>query len=156
LVAERQSRLYSFRNAITLAAALMLLFDPTLLIFNAGFELSFAALIGIVVFGPYLQRFLKADRNSGFMDWRKNLAETTAAQIATIPISMIVFSSFAPWAPLSNLLILSFVPATMFFGFLAALLGFVSGGLSLAVGWIANMLLGYEIFIINLFGAHLS
>ena len=156
LVAERSSRLYSFRNAITLTAALMLVFNPTLLMFNASFELSFAALLGIVILGPVFRKWLSADKAGGFLGWRENLAETTAAQIGTLPVSLTLFGFVAPLAPLSNLLVLEFIPATMFLGFITALLGYFSSGLSLVVGWIANMLLGYEIFIINLFGAHLS
>ncbi len=156
LIAERSSRLYSFRNAITLTAALMLVLNPTLLIFNASFELSFAALLGIVILEPFLLKIMRAETSGGFLGWRRSLAETTAAQLGTLPISFFVFGSFAPLAPLANLLVLEFIPATMFFGFITAILGYVSGGLSLMVGWIANMLLGYEIFIINLFGANLS
>jgi competence protein ComEC len=156
LIAERSSRLYSFRNAIALAAALMLVFNPTLLMFNAGFELSFAALLGIVILGPMFKKWLRADKTSGFLNWRKNLAETTAAQVGTLPVSLAVFGFVAPLAPLSNLLVLELVPTTMFFGFITALLGYLSSGFSLVVGWVVNMLLGYEIFIINLFGAHLS
>lgn len=156
LVAERASRLYSFRNAITLTAAAMLLFNPALLMFNASFELSFAALLGIVILGPLFRKWLRSDINEGTLGWRKNLAETTAAQIGTLPVSFAMFGSFAPLAPLSNMLVLEFIPATMFFGFVAAVLGYISNSLSLAVGWIANILLGYEIFIINLFGARLA
>ncbi len=151
LLAERQSRIYSFRNAITLTAFAMLLFNPRLLAFDTGFQLSFVALLGIVYIYPLLEKRFNTKEKSGALGWRKNLAQTFSAQIAVLPISLITFGYFSPTALFANVLILEFIPVTMLFSFLTATFGFVSYGLSLVLGWITSIFLGYEIFIINLF-----
>ncbi len=50
-----------------------------------------------------------------------------------------------------NLLILVFVPATMFFGFLAGIFGFIAQILAAPFGWIAYALSAYELLVVDLF-----
>ena len=57
LLAERQSRLYSFRNAVVLTALVMLVVNPRLLVFDIAFQLSFAALLGIVYLYPLVKKW---------------------------------------------------------------------------------------------------
>jgi len=156
LVSRQNSRLYSVRNAITLTAAIMLLLNPDLLVFNVGFQLSFAALIGLVYIQPLLkellQRLLKVKAEGGFLNWRENALQTASAQFAAFPIIIGTFGYFSPWSLLANVLILGLMPITMFLGFVTVVLGLISYHLSLLAAWITGLFLGYEIFIINLFG----
>jgi len=145
------------RNAIVLTAALMLVFDPSLLIFSVGFQLSFAALIGIVYLKPVMEKFLRVNSEKlGFLNWRENLLQTTSAQLATLPIIITTFGTFSYWGILANVLILEFMPLTMFLGFVTSFLGLLSYHLSLLTAIAVDVLLSYEIFIINLFGSYLS
>jgi hypothetical protein len=50
-----------------------------------------------------------------------------------------------------NPLILFFVPATMLFGFLTGIAGFVSQFLSLPFGWAAYALSAYELKVVDIF-----
>ncbi|PIR98126.1 MAG: hypothetical protein COT89_01000 [Candidatus Colwellbacteria bacterium CG10_big_fil_rev_8_21_14_0_10_42_22] len=150
LLATTLGRAYSFRNAITLTALGMLLYNPNFLIQDAGFQLSFSALMGIVYIYPWLSRKWDLSRE-GFLNWKTNALQTLSAQIAVLPIVLIVFGFFSPTAPIANILILEFIPVTMFVGFLSSVLGLFSHTLSLLVGWGVNLLLSYEIFIIDLF-----
>ncbi|MBU2101526.1 ComEC/Rec2 family competence protein, partial [Patescibacteria group bacterium] len=150
LLAMNQERIYSFRNAIALTGLGMLLYDPTLLTSDVGFQLSFVALLGIVYIYPWLGDKFKI-KTEGFLNWRTNALQTLSAQIAVLPIVLITFGFFSPTAPLANILILEFIPITMFMGFLSAVLGLFFYPLSLLVGWATNLLLSYEIFIIELF-----
>ena len=151
LVAERQSRIYSFRNAITLTAFAMLLLSPRLLVFDLGFQLSFAALLGIIYLYPLLKKYFRLSDKEGILGWRRNLFQTLSAQLAVAPIILTSFGYFSPTALFANVLILEFIPITMLLGFAVSVLGFVSFSLSLVVGWITSVFLSYEIFIINLF-----
>ena len=54
------------RNAIVFAALLMVLFNPKILRFDIGFQLSFAALIGIVYLAPSIQKFLRLKKMADF------------------------------------------------------------------------------------------
>lgn len=154
LIAERKSRLYSFRNAIAITAVGMLLFNPRLLVFDISFQLSFAALLGIVYIFPYFRRWFHLDKEEGILGWRRNLFQTLSAQLAVAPIILSSFGYISPTALFSNVLILEFLPLTMLLGFLTAVSGFFSYTVSLMIGWTASLFLSYEIFIINLFGAN--
>ena len=50
-----------------------------------------------------------------------------------------------------NLLVLLFIPATMLFGFLTGLLGFLSSTLSMPFAFISGALLSYELGITDMF-----
>jgi len=152
LIAERSSRLYSLRNAITLTAFFMVVLNPKVLVFNVGFQLSFAALLGLIYLQPIFEKLFKVNGNPGIFGWRKNFTQTLSAQIAAFPVIISTFGYFSPVSLLANVLILEFIPITMFLSFITAVVGLLSYELSLLTGWIAGFLLGYEIFIINLFG----
>ena len=151
LLAENQSRPYSPRNAVTLTALGMILFNPRVGVDDVGFQLSFAALLGIVYLYPFLERKFKI-QSEGFLSWKKNALQTASAQIAVLPILLFTFGFFSPVALVSNVLILEFIPITMLFSFVTTILGFVSFHLSLIAGWISSVFLGYEVFIIKFFG----
>ncbi len=152
LLAKQIGRLYSFRNAIAVAAFLMVLSNPKILSFDIGFQLSFLALFGIVYLMPAVQKFFKISEEQGFLSWRENLLTTFSAQLAVAPLLIIYFGSFSPISLLTNVLILALVPITMTLGFFLGALGFLSYHLSLVFGWFVNLFLTYEIFIIKLFG----
>lgn len=151
LLAEKQSRIYSFRNAVTLTAFVMLILDPTLIVFDTGFQLSFAALLGIVYLYPVFKKRFKISEEGGILGWKRNLFQTLSAQLAVAPIILTTFGYFSPTALFANVLILEFIPVTMLMGFLTAIFGFASFGVSLVLGWVTSIFLAYEIFIINLF-----
>lgn len=151
LLADQAQRIYSFRNAIVIAAFLMILFNPKILVWDIGFQLSFAAVTGLVYLEPAIRKLFKVSQSPGFLNWRENLLTTVSAQFAVLPILLSNFGLFSPVSFLTNVLVLTFIPITMFLGFLIMLSGIVSYYLALAVGWIANAFLSYEISVIDLF-----
>ncbi|MBI2591202.1 MAG: ComEC/Rec2 family competence protein [Candidatus Brennerbacteria bacterium] len=153
LLAERTDRLYNTRNAIIAAALLMTLANPRVIAFDWGFQLSFAAVLGLIYIRPWLLKIF--GKEAGFLAWKENLLTTTSAQIAVLPLLIWHFGYFSPFSLIANVLILEAVPLTMFMGFLIGALGFFSYSLSLIAGWFVSLLLGYEIFVIKLF-ANLS
>src|SRR5258708_3811839 len=68
LVAREAGRIFSMRNAATITAAIMVLFDPTALTQNMSFILSFLSLLGIVYIGPPLNALLN-HTEGGVLDW---------------------------------------------------------------------------------------
>lgn len=158
LLAEQSSRSYSFRNAITITAFIMLVIDPTLLVFDVGFEFSFLALMGLVYIEPFIRNsIVKFVRNKD--KWAEKLKtgswqvglQTFSAQLAVAPVALHVFGYVSLSGLIANVLILQFIPLTMFLAFIVSVTGLVSGGLSMVISWILGVLLGYEIFIINFF-----
>lgn len=150
LLAGQVERLYSFRNGITLVAAAMLIENPKILFFDIGFQLSFAALLGIVFLEPIVRRVLKLKDAAGFLNWRENLPVTVAAQLAVLPLLILRFGTISISGVISNILILGVIPTTMFLGFISALAGFFSYHLSLFLGYLANILLSYIMWVIKI------
>lgn len=152
LFANQTERVYSFKNAAAIAASFMLLENPKILVFDLGFQLSFAALLGIVYLEPIIGKILRLKSEPGFLKWRENFKTTLAAQIAVFPILIMKFGVISLSGLVSNILILGLIPTTMFLGFLMAVSGFVLSHLAWLVGFIAAPILSYELALIELFG----
>jgi len=152
LLATQTSRVFSVRNAIVLAAFFMILANPKVLRFDAGFQLSFAALAGIVYLSPAIKKFFKISEGWDFLSLKENFFTTLSAQLAVLPFLISIFGAVSPVSLITNFLILSVVPLTMSLGFILAGLGFISSYLALIFGWFVNLFLSYEILIIEFFG----
>lgn len=117
-------RKYDGRVALAAAGAAMLGHDPLLLAHDIGFCLSFAAVWGLQAFtGPFEVRFRIVP---SFLSLRRTLAESTAATLATFPLILHVFGSLALAAPITNSLVLPFIPAAMATGTLALFFEFAN------------------------------
>lgn len=91
-------------NSICLAALLLLLYDPRNL-FNVGFQLSFAATLGIILFTPKLMALLKPlGKIAG-----GSLAVTFGAQLTVTPLIMYYFHKLSIISPLANLAVVPLV-----------------------------------------------
>jgi competence protein ComEC len=99
------------RNSNTLnsiaASAVLLLFIHPGNVYDVGFQLSYAAVTGIVLLHPVLYPIIRF--NNWLIDkvWSISLVAVTA-QLATFPIVLYYFHQFPIWFLLSNLLV---VPA---------------------------------------------
>ncbi len=151
LLAEQSSRMYSVRNAIVAAAFGMVVYNPTILVFDVGFQLSFLALMGIVYLQPAIEKFLQVPDDSGLFEWRKNCVATIAAQLAVLPIILTSFGTFSVLSILTNVLLLSFIPYTMGLGFLVVIGYLFSSHLAFIIAAPAKLLLLYELRIIDFF-----
>lgn len=151
LVSERAGRPFLMRNAIALAATVMVLLNPHVLLFDVGFQLSFFAFLGIVYLQPAIISFFHLSLEPGVLGWRKSLITTTAAQLMVLPLLLYYFGFFSPISFITNLLIIGFIPYTMLFGPLIYLCYFVSPMLGVFVSLPARVLLGYELGVIHFF-----
>jgi len=152
LLATQVNRVYSFRNIIAVAAFVMVLANPKVLVFDVGFQLSFMALLGIVYFLPVIKKVLKIDDDPGILSWKENLLATVSAQVFVAPFLISYFGNFSLLSLVANVLILCAVPLTMALGFITAGIGLLSLNLAIIFGWLINILLSYEISIIEIFG----
>ncbi len=98
---KRQQNTY---NSMAASAFLLLLINPNNL-FEAGFQLSYSAVFGIVFLQPRLVAIFNA-KNKIVLFIRDLLTVSVAAQIATFPISIYYFSQFPTFFWLSNLLVI--------------------------------------------------
>ncbi len=153
LLSGEVGRVYSFRNAIALTAFFMVMFNPYVLLFDLGFQLSFMALLGIVYLRPLVARFGRLEGPPGFLNWRINLSSTIAAQIAVLPILLHTFGNVSLVGVLANVLILGLMPGAMAVGALMAGVGLLSAPLASAPGLLMHPLLAYMLYVIHVFGS---
>ncbi|HOX10609.1 MAG TPA: ComEC/Rec2 family competence protein [Candidatus Moranbacteria bacterium] len=147
LWAMKNGRLANSENAIIFAAAAMLFFNPLLLRWDIGFQLSFLATLGIVFSSPIWEKsFVKKNKALGISEI---IALSLSAQIFVLPIIAYNFHIVSLISLLANVLILPVVPLSMLLVFLAALSGFVFAPLSMVLAWLAFVPLTYEIKIIH-------
>jgi competence protein ComEC len=140
LAGRRASRLY----ALALAAAVLLLVEPGIAA-DVGWQLSFAAVLGILLLAPALRAAIAARIGSG--GWRGALAEgaamTTAASLATAPLIAFHFETVSTTTLIANLLALPAVAPAMWLGMLAAAAGQVPGLPVEPLNAVSSLLLAY-------------
>lgn len=101
-LAQMKARNPSIFNGLALSAVLLLLYDP-FLIYAVGFQLSYAALTGILLFQPLIVN-LWLPRNKIVNYCWEITAVGIAAQLGTFPVSAYYFHSFPSYFILSNLI----------------------------------------------------
>ncbi|MEW6617522.1 MAG: ComEC/Rec2 family competence protein [Patescibacteria group bacterium] len=139
------------RNLLICTALLMVLWNPKILTFDVGFQLSFFALLGIVYLRPAFQKLFHFSNNPGLFLWRENLLSTTAAQCAVLPILISSFGGVSATSLIANVCILGLIPVTMGLGFSVIFSSIFSFYISLVFGWITWIFLKFEIGIIEFF-----
>jgi len=135
-------------NSISVSAFLLLLLDPNNL-FQVGFQLSYSAVIGIVLIHPVIYKLFY------FPNWMLDkiwslLVVSLAAQLATLPFTLAYFHQFPNYFLFANLLVIplafaivsgSVVIVSLFFLFktdflLAVILDFLLSFLNGAIAFI--------------------
>lgn len=133
----------SIYNNLFTSACLLLCYDPYYL-FDAGFQLSYLAVLGIVFFQPKMAPLFIVKSWLGKQVWGL-ISVSVAAQIATFPISLYYFNQFPNYFIISNLII---IPITTFLMYLGILL-LVINPITFLAGWI-GWALGYLIHFADL------
>lgn len=132
LFGQSHGRLSQSGHTLLVAIAAMVAWDPTLLLFNVGFQLSVAATAGLIGISPIIGSYVRT-----FPPWAglKDIGvQTLSAFIATAPLIAGVFHTFSLVAVPANLLIVPLVPITMAVGFAWGVIAFV------VQGWIIDLL----------------
>ncbi len=151
LLGKESGRDYKIGNAIVCAALFMTLLNPSVLVFDIGFQLSFLALLGIIYIKPVLEKILKLNTKESFLSWKENLLTTTSAQLAVIPLLINYFGSVSVTSILANIMILELIPLTMALGFIIGGLSFFSMSLAAIGAFLVYIPLFVEEGIIRLF-----
>ena len=155
LISQHVGRLSAVGRALVYAAVIMLLLNPYLLVWDAGFQLSFLSTLGLVYLSPIIQSFVDKKlktRSPVLVAIIQVFITTISAIIATMPLAIYQFERFSIAAPLVNILILWLVPWLMLFGFISLIFSFIFFPLGQAVAWAAGLGLNYVIIIVDWFG----
>jgi len=148
LFAEKVGRLSQAQRLLIIAATLMLAFNPLLLRFDVGFQLSFLATLGIAKISPYLRE--KLTFIPKFFEMRNTVSMTIPAVIFTAPILASNFGQLSFVSIFTNILIIPVLVLVLGLGFFAGILGIISEALGQIAFWPVWLLLSYVYTIIDL------
>lgn len=104
-------------NTLAVAACCMLLYNPFYL-FDVGFQLSFVAVISILLFYPLFNRWVRTDNRLFRWGW-STVSVSLAAQLGTAPLVMYYFSNFSVYFLLANIVAAVLVPFIIGMGLLS-------------------------------------
>ncbi|MBI5794235.1 ComEC/Rec2 family competence protein [Candidatus Uhrbacteria bacterium] len=137
-------------NVLLLTASVMFLVNP-LVMGDVGFQLSFAATVGIVELTDRVSRRLQFIPN--LFELRTSFAASLSAIIVTLPILLWHFGTVSLVAPFTNLLVLPLVPYAMWLTLIALCAVTVFGTavhFLILPGWALSSLM---LWLISVFGA---
>lgn len=128
-------------NTLAAAAFILLLADPWMIL-SVGFQLSFAAVFGIVALQPTIQRWWVPDSWWGRELWKWS-AVSIAAQVATFPLSVYYFHQFPVLFLIGNLVAIPLSSALLLLGM--ALLVFqrisiIAQAMGVITGWLMTLM----------------
>lgn len=114
-------------NMLLLAGAVMLSFQPLLLRYDIGFQLSFLATLAIILSSPFVRQLLSKEF------FGKGAVEiallTFSVELFVVPVIAYQFHIFSPFALFMNILLLPLVPYAMISSFVSVLGFFIFPGL---------------------------
>jgi len=151
LVARATGRTYDVVRALCVAGLAMLLFNPKLLVFDPGFQLSFVATLGLILLAPLIEARLSLVPTR--FQIREFLTATVSTQIFVLPLLLYAIGELSLIAVVVNVLVLPAVPFAMLMTFLAGVIGWVSATAALPVAFAAHLSLAYIIGMAERFAA---
>jgi len=148
-LAQMRSSSPSIYNGLAISAILLLLFDPNL-IYSVGFQLSYAALTGILLFQPLIVNVWLPKNKILYRGWEIT-SVGIAAQLATFPIAAYYFHAFPTYFILSNLIAIPGAFVIMAAGIpfmLFSLIPWIGEGLGLVLDYLIRGL-NWAIFLVH-------
>jgi len=157
IVALHLGRQTEALTSLLASAWLMTAINP-LSLWDLGFQLSFMATLGLILFAPELQKWSEAGlRRVWSAEIRRRVLDvlndallvTLAAQVMTLPLIVANFGRLSLVTLLTNLLVLPAQPAVMIMGGLATVAGLLSLPLGRVLGWLAWLPLTWTVMAVE-------
>jgi competence protein ComEC len=151
MLATYLQRPYLVLRALVVAGLVMVVWNPFILVFDPGFQLSFLATLGLIFFAPiFSKKLLWIPEALGI---REIASATFATQLFVLPLLLYQMGALSLVAPVVNVLTLPVVPPTMFFGFIAGLLGIMQTGIALPFAVVTHVLTSYIFSVVHFFAS---
>ncbi len=145
LIAQGTGRTYAVLRALVLAGVAMLVMNPYLLVHDPGFQLSFLATLGLILFvSPIESKLLSVPARFGM---RTLASATLATQITVLPLLLFHTGMVSLIAVVTNMLVLPMVPYAMLLTFFTGIASMLSQTLGIGIGFITYLSLEYVITI---------
>jgi len=151
LMALFWGRPYYTSTSLLAAAFFMNLWNPKILPYDVGFQLSFLATCGIVYISPLFRGYF--DSLPRLFAIRESAILTISAQIFALPIIVLNFNQLSLVSPFANIFVLPLIPLAMLFGFLAVLFSFFWSLFANIFGFMGYLILELVILFVKAFAA---
>lgn len=156
-IAERKPNSY---NIISFAALVILVIDPRQL-FDAGFILSFSAILSLIIIYPIFDVWLKSikwyntlNNNKYGVKFFKGIVSlfigTLAAQLGTLPVTAIMFKKVSIVSLASNLFAIPLSNISLAIGFIMIIFSSVSMWFASVFAAVNSALLYFQILLIEI------
>lgn len=119
--------------------------NPVYIWHDIGWYLSFLAFAGILIVAPALARLLFRDRQPSSI--MQVFVETSAAQVMTLPLILLVFGQLPNLALVANMAVAPVVPAAMAMTALAGIITMMIPMPAGIIGWPAQIMIGYVVAV---------
>ncbi|MEX8547029.1 MAG: ComEC/Rec2 family competence protein [Mucilaginibacter sp.] len=103
IVGRTYNRHISMLNILLVSAFVLLLYNPNF-VTDVGFQLSYLAVVGLIILQPIIENLLEFKHQFARRVWSL-LSVSLAAQLITFPVSVFYFHQFPVYFLLSNLFI---------------------------------------------------
>ncbi len=147
LMALHHGRQSNLHLTVLYTAFFMTLWNPKILWWDVGFQLSFAAVLGLIYVSPLFKHWL--ERLPEAFGIREAIQMTLSAQVMAFPIIAFHFGRFSLIAPLANLLVAFAIPPAMLLGFLAIVGSLFLSSLGLGLAYVASGVLSYILKVVD-------
>ncbi len=142
-IAKPWARSTNVHNTLAVSALCLLVYDP-FLVFSVGFQLSYMAVMGIVSIYPRLLQLWEPRHLVTVEVWKAG-AVSIAAQVATLPVSLLYFHQFPNYFLVSNLLVVPLSFVVLITGLVVIGVGsfsIVAGLIGLCLTWVIRFVNG--------------
>jgi competence protein ComEC len=150
IMSGRVGRNYNVTRALVVAGFLMLLSNPQILVFDIGFQLSFLSTLALIYVSPIIQTKLEFVTES--FELKSILSTTISTQLFIFPFMLYSMGEVSLISLVTNILVLPFVPWSMFTGFVTGFIGFFGYYLALPAAWITDLMLSWMMLVVSYFG----
>jgi len=141
LLARATGRTYTMGRALLIAGVCMVLQNPSILVSDPSFQLSFLASLGLIFVTPVLEARTRLFVR--FPVWREIFLSTLATQIMVLPLLLSQTGMLSLVALPVNMLVLPIIPLTMLFGFLAGVITVIVPSIGFIAAIPAHVLLAW-------------
>lgn len=142
-------RQYRVGRALGIAAYLMLMQNPSILIYDPSFQLSFLATLALILLASPIEGILERMRMPELAGTRGLIATTMATQIFVSPFIFYLMGQVSVIGVVVNIVVLPMIPATMFVVTAIGLGGYISHWIAVIFAVPAHALLSYELWVVR-------
>ncbi|CAM4314809.1 ComEC/Rec2 family competence protein [Flavobacterium terrigena] len=137
-ILNRQSNIY---NSLALSAMFLLLYNPNYL-FDVGFQLSFAAVLSIVVFQPFVRKY-SYSKYYVLRETKSLLLISLVAQIGVLPLTLYYFGQFPLLFLVANLIAIPLSSVILILGLALIPFNFLLPKVAVYLSVFVNMLIDW-------------